>query len=93
MNAGTLASLRAGEGWMVRAGIFRSLYNDHRAFTHLLTGVTPEGSANRRLIVDPIVRRGGRRGIFVVLVASHDDTAVGGDDLRCEQVVTSQAEG
>ena len=31
--------------------------------------------------------------IFVVLVASHDDTAVGGDDLRCEQVVTSQAEG
>lgn len=53
MNAGTLASLRAGEGWTVRAGIFRSLYNDHRAFTHLLTGVTLEGSANRRLIVDP----------------------------------------
>jgi iron complex outermembrane receptor protein len=37
----------------VRAGIFRSLYNDHRAFTHLLTGVTPDGSAQRRLIVDP----------------------------------------
>lgn len=53
MNYGGLASLRAGQGWLVRAGIFRSLYNDHRAFTHLLTGVTLGGSANRRLIVDP----------------------------------------
>jgi iron complex outermembrane receptor protein len=53
MNAGSLATWRAGEDWTVRAGIFRSLYNDHRAFTHLLTGVTPEGNANRRLIVDP----------------------------------------
>ena len=53
MNYGGLATLHAGEGWTVRAGVFRSLYNDHRAFTHLLTGVTPDGSANRRLIVDP----------------------------------------
>jgi len=53
MNAGSLATLRANEDWTVRAGIFRSLNNDHRAFTHLLTGVTPERSANRRLIVDP----------------------------------------
>lgn len=53
MNAGGLATLRAGEGWTVRAGVFRSLYQDHRAFTHLLTGVTPDGSAHRRLIVDP----------------------------------------
>lgn len=53
INTGGLASWQAGQGWLVKAGIFRSLYNDHRAFTHLLTNVTPEGSANRRLIVDP----------------------------------------
>jgi len=53
MNAGMLTTWQAGEGWTVRAGLFRSMYDDHRAFTHLLTGVTPDGSANRRLIVDP----------------------------------------
>ncbi|MFC0250403.1 TonB-dependent receptor domain-containing protein [Massilia consociata] len=53
MNVGTLATLHAAEGWTVRAGVFRSLYNDHRAFTHLLANVTPDGSAQRRLIVDP----------------------------------------
>jgi iron complex outermembrane receptor protein len=38
---------------MVRGGIFRSTYADHRAFTHLLTDVTPDRTGNRRLIVDP----------------------------------------
>lgn len=53
MNAGSLATWRAGEGWTLRAGIFRSLYEDHRAFTHLLANLAPDGSADRRLIVDP----------------------------------------
>lgn len=53
INAGSLATWRAGEGWTLRAGIFRSLYNDHRAFTHLLANLAPDGSADRRLIVDP----------------------------------------
>jgi len=53
MNGGLLATLRAGQGWMVRGGIFRSMYADHRAFTHLLTDVTPDRAGNRRLIVDP----------------------------------------
>lgn len=53
MNGGLLATLRAGQGWTVSGGIFRSLYADHRAFTHLLTDVTPDRSGNRRLIVDP----------------------------------------
>jgi iron complex outermembrane receptor protein len=53
MNAGSLATWRAGEGWTVRAGIFRSMYNDHQAFTHLLSNLTPDGAAFRRLIADP----------------------------------------
>lgn len=53
MNGGLLATLGVGQGWMVRGGIFRSTYADHRAFTHLLTDVTPDRTGNRRLIVDP----------------------------------------
>lgn len=52
INYGGLARLQAG-GWLLRAGIFRSLYDDQRSFTHLLTGLTPDGWADRRLIVDP----------------------------------------
>ncbi len=62
MNYGALASAQAGQGWTVRAGIFRSQYDDHRAFTHLLTGVTPEGGANRLLIVDPPSANGSTSG-------------------------------
>ena len=53
MNGGLLATLHAGQGWAVRGGIFRSVYADHRAFTHLLTDVTPDRTGNRRLIADP----------------------------------------
>jgi len=53
MNLGTLATLQAGSGWVLKGGIFRSVYNDHRAFTHLLTNVTPDRMGNRRLIADP----------------------------------------
>ncbi len=53
MNVGGLATLDAGQGWTLRGGVFRSAYNDHRAFTHLLTDLAPDRSANRRLIADP----------------------------------------
>ena len=53
INYGSLASLEAGRGWTLRGGIFRSIYDDERSFSHLLAGITPEGSAHRRMIVDP----------------------------------------
>jgi len=53
MNGGLLATLHAGAGWLVKGGIFRSMYADHQAFTHLLTDVTPDRTGNRRLIADP----------------------------------------
>ena len=53
MNGGLLATLHARAGWLIKGGIFRSMYADHRAFTHLLTDVTPDRTGNRRLIADP----------------------------------------
>lgn len=53
INYGALATLRAGAGWTWRAGVFRSMYDDQRSFTHLLTNVTSDGAAQRILIADP----------------------------------------
>lgn len=53
MNLGGLATWQAGAAWTLRAGVFRSTNRDHRAFTHLLLDVTPDGAARRLLIVDP----------------------------------------
>lgn len=56
INYGALASARGGAGWTVRAGVFRSMYDDQHSFTHLLTDVTAEGSAGRLLIADPPIK-------------------------------------
>lgn len=50
---GMLASVVPAKNWVVRAGLFRSLYDDRSAFTQLLTGLTPDGAANRTIIADP----------------------------------------
>jgi len=50
---GVLASLAPAENWLVRAGLFRSLYDDRSTFANLLTEVTPDGAANRLIIADP----------------------------------------
>lgn len=50
---GILGSAALGQDWMVRAGVFRSLYDDTSVFTHLLTGLEPDGSADRLIIADP----------------------------------------
>lgn len=53
INTGLLADWQAGNGWQLRAGLFRSLFDDERAFSHLLTDVTADGRANRLIIADP----------------------------------------
>ena len=50
---GLLASVAPANNWLVRAGLFRSLYDDRSTFANLLTDVTPDGSANRTIIADP----------------------------------------
>ena len=53
INAGTIIDWQAGPGWLLRAGLFRSLFDDARSFSHLLTDVQPDGSARRLIIADP----------------------------------------
>lgn len=62
INYGMLASLRSGAGWTIRAGLFRSMYDDQHSFSHLLADVTPDGSATRLLIADPPVRNASSSG-------------------------------
>lgn len=50
---GVLASVAPAKNWLVRAGLFRSLYDDRSTFANLLTDVTPDGAANRLIIADP----------------------------------------
>ncbi|MDJ0278859.1 TonB-dependent receptor [Sphingomonas sp. 2R-10] len=50
---GVLATVSPWRDWTVRAGLFRSLYDDRSTFAHLLTDLTPDGRANRLIIADP----------------------------------------
>ncbi len=50
---GILATVSPWRDWTVRAGLFRSLYDDRSTFAHLLIDLTPEGRANRLIIADP----------------------------------------
>lgn len=52
-NQGVLASVAPATDWLIRAGLFRSLYDDRSTFAQLLTGVTPAGAADRLIIADP----------------------------------------
>jgi iron complex outermembrane receptor protein len=62
VNYGLLTGARAGGGWNVRAGVFRSLYDDQRGFSHLLTNITPDGRADRVLIADPPYKNASTSG-------------------------------
>ncbi len=50
---GLLASAALGQNWLVRAGLFRSTFDQLVGFNNLLVDVQPDGSANRLLIADP----------------------------------------
>lgn len=51
-NQGVLASVAPATDWLIRAGLFRSLYDDRSTFAQLLTDVTPAGEADRLIIAD-----------------------------------------
>jgi iron complex outermembrane receptor protein len=50
---GVLASVAPGQDWLLRAGLFRSLFDDTSIYSHLLTDLQPDGSARRLIIADP----------------------------------------
>lgn len=55
-NAGVLGTWRPGPGWEVRAGLFRSLFDDARGFANLITDVAADGRGNQLVIADPPVK-------------------------------------
>ena len=61
-NYGLLARLRPTSDWTIRAGLFRSLFDDESSFSHFLTDVAPTGEANRIIIADPPTETGSTSG-------------------------------
>ena len=53
VNSGVLASAKPADGWMVRAGLFRSAIHSHGEFYSLLLDVTPAGEGDFLVIADP----------------------------------------
>ncbi len=55
-NGGVLGTWRPGPGWEVRAGLFRSLFDDARGFANLITDLGSDGRGNQLVIADPPVK-------------------------------------
>lgn len=56
VNYGAMARYNVSSNWIVRGGLFRSLFDDKASFSHLLTDLTPDGAANRLIIADPPIK-------------------------------------
>ena len=50
---GTLARYDFAPDWQLRAGLFRTFFDDKRTATNLLLDLTPDGTARQLFIVDP----------------------------------------
>lgn len=50
---GVLASVRPGAGWLVRAGLFRTWFDDQLTASNLLLNLQPNGTAQQLFIIDP----------------------------------------
>lgn len=53
INYGAFGTAALGDGWEVRGGLFRSLFDDSRAFTNLILDLTPDGRGQQIIIADP----------------------------------------
>ncbi len=52
-NAGLIVNWTIAEGWALKGGLFRSLFDDRRAFTNLITDLDGSGAGNQLIVVDP----------------------------------------
>lgn len=52
-NHGVIASVAPAKDWLVRAGVFRSVFDSETSFANLLLDIEPDGRASRLLIADP----------------------------------------
>jgi iron complex outermembrane recepter protein len=52
-NHGTLLRFEPAANWLLRVGLFRSMFDDETVFANLLVDLQPDGSARRLIIADP----------------------------------------
>ncbi|MDM7956627.1 TonB-dependent receptor [Blastomonas sp.] len=53
INYGAFGRVDLGDDWQLRAGVFRSLFDDARAFTNLIVDLTPQGEGSQLILADP----------------------------------------
>lgn len=53
-HLGGIAKWRAGGGWALAAGLFRSVTETPEQYAHILAELTPDGTATRRISRDPL---------------------------------------
>ncbi|MFI4886336.1 MAG: TonB-dependent receptor domain-containing protein [Steroidobacterales bacterium] len=53
LTAGAIGSTALGEGWSLRAGLFRSKYEQYRSFYDMFQGPMPDGTVDHVLDVTP----------------------------------------
>lgn len=53
-HLGGIAKWRAGGGWALAAGLFRSVTETPEQYAHILADLTPDGTATRRISRDPL---------------------------------------
>jgi iron complex outermembrane recepter protein len=61
-NAGLLSSIAVARSWQFRIGLFRSLIDQWRGFTYLISDIDPNGFGDRQIIVDPPRRNASLSG-------------------------------
>jgi len=52
-NAGVIANWAIAEGWALKGGLFRSVFDDRQAFTNLITDLDGGGNGNQLILADP----------------------------------------
>jgi iron complex outermembrane receptor protein len=63
-NYGMIGRFAIGDGWLIRAGLFRSLDEESRGFGDFLLGVQPGGAADHVIVAVPAASFGSYSGEF-----------------------------
>jgi iron complex outermembrane receptor protein len=63
-NYGVIGRFAIGDGWLIRAGLFRSLDVEPRGFGDFLFGVQPNGAGDHQIVAVPAASFGSYSGEF-----------------------------
>ena len=62
LNSGLLASARLAQNWVIRLGVFRSVWDVKHSYSNLLLDERPDGSGDRVLFADPPNKQASNSG-------------------------------